>query len=162
MRDIPGYEGLYAVTSCGKVWSYRKKKFLKPCQVGRGYLQVSLSVNGVVKQFTVHRLVAEAYIPNPDNLSEINHKDENKTNNCINNLEWCNRRYNLIYGDRIEKAIKSRYGHGLKIYCPELDRVFDSQTAAAEELNLWKGSINKVCKGKQKTTGKYHFEFVES
>ena len=94
MRDIPGYESLYAVTSCGKVWSYRRKKFLKPSDNGLGYLQVKLSKDGKTKTYKVHRLVAEAFISNPLNLPQINHKDENRANNALLNLEWCDAAYN--------------------------------------------------------------------
>ena len=106
MKDIVGYEGLYAVTSCGKVWSYRNEKFLKPWANNKGYLIVDLWKNGKMEHFTVHRLVAEAYIPNPENLPQVNHKDENKTNNCLQNLEWCDAKYNNNYGTRNEKIKK--------------------------------------------------------
>ena len=108
MKNIKGYEGLYAVTSCGKVWSYKSKKFLKPRANNDGYLYINLCRNGKCKSYTIHRLVAMAYIPNPENLPEINHKDENKTNNCLQNLEWCDRKYNINYGNHIEKASNSR------------------------------------------------------
>lgn len=107
MRDVKNYEGLYAVTSCGRVWSYKNKKFLTPGVYNGGYLYVNLYKNGKYKSFLVHRLVAEAYIPNPDNLPQINHRDENKTNNCLQNLEWCNAKYNANYGNHIEKVANS-------------------------------------------------------
>ena len=106
MKDIKGYEGLYAITSCGKVWSYRRKKFLKPVANRVGYFYVNLCINGNHTSYAIHRLVAEAYIPNPENLPEINHKDENKENNCLQNLEWCNRKYNINYGTRNDKLKK--------------------------------------------------------
>ena len=106
MKDVVGYEGLYAVTSCGKVWSYRNEKFLKPRDNGNGYLFVNLYKNGGYKPKQIHRLVAEAYIPNPDNLPQVNHKDENKANNCLQNLEWCDAKYNSNYGTRNEKIKK--------------------------------------------------------
>ena len=82
MKDIRGYEGLYAITSCGKVWSYRRKKFLKPGVIQGGYLNVVLTnKDGQQKNHRVHRLVAEAYIPNPEGKEQVNHKDENKYNN---------------------------------------------------------------------------------
>lgn len=162
MKDIKGYEGLYAITSCGKVWSYRSQKFLKPSIAGHGYCSVSLCNNGKQKTFKIHRLVAEAYISNPNDLLEINHKDECKEHNYINNLEWCDRSHNVNYGSRTNKAVKARFGHGLKIYCKELNRIFESQTAAAKELGLWQGNITKVCTGKAKTTGGYHFEFLKN
>ena len=106
MKDVVGYEGLYAVTSCGKIWSYRRQKFLEPSTNKKGYFQVVLYKNGKPKTHKVHRIVAEAYIPNLDNLPQINHKDENKTNNCLQNLEWCDAKYNNNYGTRNEKLKK--------------------------------------------------------
>lgn len=104
MKEIKGYEGLYAITSCGRVWSYRSKKFLKPRIKKNGYCDVILYKDKIPKTFSVHRLVAEAYIPNPDNLPCVNHKDEVKTHNWINNLEWCSIAYNNTYGTRTERA----------------------------------------------------------
>ena len=98
MKDIKNYEGLYGITSCGKVWSYRNECFLKPLVDKDGYLFVHLYKDGKMKNCYVHRLVAMAYIPNPENLPQINHRDENKTNNCLQNLEWCDAKYNSNYG----------------------------------------------------------------
>ena len=108
MKDIKGYEGLYGITSCGKVWSYYSKKFLKPKDNGNGYLQVILYKDKEKKSCYVHRLVADAYIPNTENLPQINHRDENKTNNCLQNLEWCDAKYNINYGTCITKSSNSR------------------------------------------------------
>ena len=102
MRDVKGYEGLYGITSCGRVWSYKRQKFLKPIS-HRGYLIINLCKNGKIEQFFIHRLVAEAYIPNTDNLPMINHKDENKANNCLQNLELCDAKYNNNYGTRMKR-----------------------------------------------------------
>ena len=88
MVDIYGYEGLYAVTEDGKVWSYKRKKFLRPADNGHGYLTVSLHKDGNKKTQKIHRLVANAYLPNPSGLPEVNHIDENRANNNISNLEW--------------------------------------------------------------------------
>lgn len=83
MRDIPGYEELYAATSCGKIYSYKAKKFLKPGKTKDGYLFVILYKDGVHKCYRVHRLIAATYLPNPDNLPQVNHKDEDKSNNSV-------------------------------------------------------------------------------
>ena len=109
MRDIIGYEGLYAITSCGRVWSYKRNKFLAPREKD-GYLNVHLYKDGISKEFLVHRLVGLAYIDNPNNLPEINHKSEVKTENFVNNLEWCSSKYNNTYGTRIQRMIKTRTG----------------------------------------------------
>lgn len=103
MVDIVGYEGLYAITSCGKVWSYKRKKFLTPRPYKNGYLCVALCKDGKPKTVSIHRLVAIAYLSNENNLSDVNHKDENKTNNAVSNLEWCSHKDNINYGTCIEK-----------------------------------------------------------
>lgn len=157
MIDIIGYEGLYAITNCGQVWSYRKNTFLKP-YLARGYFKVCLCKDKIRKQVLIHRLVAEAFIPNPLNLPQINHIDENKQNNCAENLEWCNAKYNINYGEHNKKVGKS---HCKKVYCVELEKVFESAKLAAMQLGLSDSNIAKCCKGKYKTTGGYHWEYAD-
>ena len=98
MKDIPGYEGLYAVTSCGRVWSHRRKIFLKQVCDKDGYMHVQLHANAKVKRFQVHRLVAQAYIKNSDNIETVDHIDGNTKNNCVNNLQWLTRTQNKMFG----------------------------------------------------------------
>lgn len=157
MKDIKNYEGLYGITEDGKVWSYRNNKFLSAGIKG-GYEFVVLSNNGYRKNYYVHRLVAEAYIDNPNNLSTVNHKDENRTNNCVDNLEWLSRLDNLNYGTRGERSCIS---NSKKVLCVELKKVFDSVNSAATALNLHQPNISACCKGRLKTTGGYHWEYVE-
>lgn len=159
MKDIKGYEGLYAVTSCGRVWSHKRKKFLKPSKNQDGYLQVILYKDKQPKCCRVNRLVAETYIPNPDNLSDVNHINENKEDNYINNLEWKSHKDNVNHGSCVARAAKSRQK---PIYCVELDRVFESGQQAARELGLNAGSISSVLKGRYKATGGYHFEYAKT
>ncbi len=105
-KTIDGYD--YEVSNTGQIRSVKTGRILKP-EINRyGYYQVCLSKNGIQKMFTVHRLVALAFIPNPKNLPDINHKDECKTNNRLDNLEWCTREYNNNYGTRIERAAKAK------------------------------------------------------
>lgn len=118
-KDIKGYEGYYQVSNFGKVRSlnrsiYRKngrKQSFKDQELKfhdkHGYLGINLRKDGKIKSCTVHRLVAEAFIPNPYNLPQINHKDENKYNNRIDNLEWCSSSYNMNYGTRTYRSIES-------------------------------------------------------
>lgn len=103
MKDIKGYEGLYGITSCGRVWSYRRQKFLASIVDSWGYVRVNLSKEGKVKTYKIHRLVAEAYIPNPEGLRDVNHLDENKSNNSVNNLCWCSHKDNCNYGTRNQR-----------------------------------------------------------
>lgn len=114
-RDIPGYEGKYQVSNTGQVRSLNyngtgKKQILKGGTTRDGYKIVQLWKNGKGKTYIVHRLVAQAFIPNPNNLPCINHKDENKTNNFYKNLEWCTHEYNNNYGIRNEKSSNSMQG----------------------------------------------------
>lgn len=115
-KDIIGYEGLYQVSSLGRVRSldryvvdslenrrFYKGKVLSPVKDTDGYLKVGLSYNGKCKKCLVHRLAAQAFIENFDNLPEVNHKDEDKTNNNVDNLEWCTAKYNSNYGTSIER-----------------------------------------------------------
>lgn len=148
MKDIKNYEGIYAITSCGKVWSYKRKIFLKPIMTKAGYQQVCLSLNGKVKKFYIHRLVADAYLPNPNNLPEINHKDKIKTHNYLNNLEWCDRLYNI------------QYSKGKKVKCVETGIVYNSIREAGASVGIHYTCIRDCFNGKQKTAGKYHWEVV--
>lgn len=110
-KDIEGYEGLYKISSHGRVLSIKREKtnggIIRQSRSGSGYLQVHLSKNGVVKTFQTHRLVAAHFLGNENNLPEVNHKDEDKTNNCSWNLEYCTRKYNQNYGTAIQRAVKS-------------------------------------------------------
>ena len=120
-KDIEGYEGLYQVSNLGRVKSLKVSKIKserirKSYQQSSGYISIVLCKNGKVTNHKIHRLVANAFIDNPDNLPEINHKDENKANNCVDNLEWCDSSYNKNYGTRTEKFIRSR---GTPVKCIE-------------------------------------------
>lgn len=158
MKDIQGYEGLYAVTSDGRVWSYKRKIFLKPRINKGGYLQVMLYKDGKSTNHYIHRLVAATYISNPFVLPEVNHKDENKENNSIDNLEWCDCKYNNNYGTHNERMGKA---HRKPIYCVELNKIFDSQAQACRELNINAGQLSGVLRGttRHKTAGGYHWRY---
>ena len=110
--NIEGYSN-YMISNYGRVKSlnYRrtgKEKILSLKKDKKGYYYITLCKNGECKTFKVHRLVAKAFIPNPNNYPQVNHKDENPSNNCVENLEWCTNEYNLNYGKCQEKRIKSR------------------------------------------------------
>lgn len=158
MRDIKDYERLYAVTSCGKVFSYRSQRFLKPGKNKDGYLYVNLYKDGKTAIKYIHRLVGETYLPNPENKPCLNHRDENKANNALPNLEWVTYRENNIYGTRIERAAKSC---SKKVICVETNEIFNSIKAAAKEKNADSSSITKACKGKLKTVKGYHWRYYE-
>jgi hypothetical protein len=122
LKDIPGYEGLYAITRDGEVWTYRRQRvhasWRKSHITHRGYLKVALRKNNVKFQTGVHRLVALTYIPNPKNLPQVNHKDGNKLNNSVENLEWCtqseNQRHSLRIGLRHMPSGENHWRHKSK------------------------------------------------
>lgn len=157
MKDITGYNGLYAITSCGKVWSYKRKKFLKPMLQKTGYVTVSLCKDGKATLFYLHRLVAEAYIPNPEGLPQVNHKDEDKTHNYSSNLEWCTAGYNMTYGTARVRAARTQ---GKPVYCVELDKTFDGLAQASRALGLSRNALQCSLKRGYKTCGGYHWKYV--
>ena len=108
-KDIKNYEGTYQISNFGNVRNIRTNRIMIQSTRSSGYKQITLYNPN--KTFRVHRLVAEAFIPNPNNLPQINHKDENKSNNRVDNLEWCTTKYNINYGNRNTKASKSLLGH---------------------------------------------------
>lgn len=158
MRDIPGYEGEYAVTSCGKVWSYKSKRFLKPAKHNLGYLFICLSKNGISKQFYIHRLVASAYIKNPNRLNQINHKDENKKNNSVNNLEWCDSKYNNNYGTHNKRVAEKM---SKKVICAETGIIYSSAKDVELKLGISHKLVWFACSLKYRKTKGLHFFYLD-
>lgn len=158
MKDIQGYEGLYAITDQGQVWSYRKKKFLTP-RLKHGYYQVHLTDrDGKLIDYAIHRLVAQAFIPNPENKPTVNHKDENGLNNDVSNLEWATYSEQVNYGTRNQRTAVA---NSIPVYCIELDKVFIGATVAAQEVGLSSGStITQCCRNSKKTAAKYHWRYA--
>jgi hypothetical protein len=158
MKEIKGFEGLYAVTSCGKVWSYISKKFLSPKKNKNGYLEVALRKNGKYIMKYIHRLVIETYGEEQNGIKyEVNHKDECKTNNSINNLEWCSHTYNQRYGTKIHRQSVTR---GKKCLCIETGKEYYSIREAERQTGILNTNISSCCKNKAKTAGGYHWKYV--
>jgi hypothetical protein len=111
MKDIPGFEGLYAITPEGQVYSYRSNQYLRPEITRLGYIRYGLYKDGKRKKLLAHRLVAEAYIPNPDNLPEVSHLDETRSNNHMSNLAWSSHKENCNMPEH-----KSRLSDSLNQY----------------------------------------------
>ena len=137
-----------------------KGHVLKPFNSGRGYMQVQFYMNGKRFNKKVHRLVVEAFIPNPDNLPEVNHKNCDRDDNRVENLEWCSRSYNRQYREKYGVSQTEASGHPL--FAVNLSTLevshFRSQGEAGKALGFDKGNINRVIKGRQKTA--YGFWFV--
>ena len=151
-RDIKNYEGHYQVSNFGRVKSIKfgKEIILKPVTDRHGYLLVSLWKNNKQKTYKVHRLVAEAFIDNTDNLPQVNHKDENPLNNNVNNLEWCNSKYNCNFGTRIERISKRRSKTVLQY---DLEGNFIREwksTAECGRNGFDQGHVAACCRGKLK------------
>ena len=168
---IEGYENLYEVSNLGRVRrlesfvtnknGVKQKvpgKILKP-GTARGYLTVNLSKNGIVRTCSIHRLVSTAFIPNSDKKFQVNHLDEDKTNNTVENLEWCTAKENVNYGTRNKRTAEKLQK---PVLCVELNQIFPSLTEAAKQLHLNVGNLGSVLTGRYKTTGGYHWKYAET
>lgn len=163
--DIKGYEGLYKISNKGDVISLSKtsgflklkEKYLKPTVKSKGYLDVKLIKDGIKKHFYIHRLVAKHFIPNPNNLPQVNHKDKNPSNNNVNNLEWCDNSYNVLYSNIPEK-LKELRGDKIKIINIKTGEVIiaKSKREAAKLINgtdagiIYSINNNSIYKNKYK------------
>lgn len=159
-KPVEGFEGLYEVSNLGRVKSLgnnksRKEKILKSGKNGPGYLFVYLYRNGKRKMSKVHRLVAEAFLPNPLGLPQVNHRDENKTNNCVENLEFCDAKYNNNYGTRNVRSAASQINHPAMSKPVEASKYSDfseiclrfPSTAEAGRNGYFSSNVSACCKG---------------
>ena len=157
-KEISGYEGLYEVSDLGRVKSLNYNRtgmenILKPGTNHKGYLQLSLYKDGHVKTVKVHRLVAEAFIPNTHGLETVNHKDEDKTNNVASNLEWMTRADNKRYSaNKSVQMFDKETG--------ELLATFPSTMEASRITGIKQPSISECCRGKLKSTGGYIWRYA--
>ena len=161
-KDIKNYEGIYQINNFGKIKSAYKKgnncnnKILKVSYTYNGYERVGLSKNNKTKKYLVHRLVAETFIPNPNNYPCINHKDENKQNNNINNLEWCTRSYNINYGNRNNNLNKEVWQYDLK---GNFIKKWKSTMEIQRSLGYKNQNISSACRGKSRTAYNYIWKY---
>lgn len=158
-KDIEGYEGLYQISSLGRVKSlYNSKEIIRKTRINKfGYPYLNLSKNGKKKTFTVHRLVALAFLPNPDNLSQVNHIDEDKTNNRVENLEWCSAKYNANFGTRNMRGSFKRYK---KIICIETGKIYLSLSEASKQTGFSQSALSSACTGRYKTSFGFHWRYI--
>lgn len=162
-RDIKGYEGLYKVSNTGKIMSLnyaksRQSKIRQNMITESGYARILLSNNNKNKCYFVHRLVAEAFLSNPNNYPSINHKDENKQNNNVDNLEWCTFSYNNNYGTKNQRISDTK---SKVVYQYSKDGIllnwYKSAKIAEEYTGIKHNNICKCCLGRVgfKTAGGY-------
>lgn len=176
-KDIKGYEGIYQVSNHGRVRSLNRTdsigriisgRILSYSLSGSGYRQLALSKNDKVRYFQIHRLVAEAFIPNPNNLPCVNHKNENKTDNRVENLEWCDKRYNLNYGTAKDKLIQSltnnpKTSRKIEQYSLNGDilKSYPSLREAERTTNVPHQNIHKCCIGKYRYAGGFVWKYAD-
>lgn len=187
-RDIKGYEGMYQVSNLGQVkslerWTHfkngkkprlEKERILKLVTHHKGYFKAQLRKNDKMKAYFVHRLVAEAFIPNPEGKSQVNHKDGIKTNNKTTNLEWVTQSENLKHSYHIlgvhKKSVEAMHAPRIKAKSKPVDvydsdgnliREYSSQASAAKDLGVSAGNINNVVKrrGSYKSLKGYVFRY---
>ena len=173
-RPVKGYEGLYEVSNLGQVRSLNynhtgEVKILKLSKYKSGYLKVSLHKNGKQYQKTVHRLVAQAFIPNPGDKTEVNHIDGEKQNNTVDNLEWVTASENTKHAwktglskmteDRKKKVSEankgSKHPQAKRVICITTGEIFNYIREGAKKYNVANQDISKCCKGKIKSAGKH-------
>lgn len=164
-KDVVGYEGLYQVSNLGRVKTsfkpikchknsirFGKEKILSSKIEKNGYERVNLSKDGERKTYSIHRLVAQAFIPNPNNLPQINHKDENKLNNCVENLEWCTAKYNVRESKK--KAI-NQYD-----FENNFIKKWECSKEVEENIGISVTSLNNCLKQRSQTAGGYIWRYA--
>lgn len=161
-KDIPNFENLYQISNFGNVKSLKRNNYiLNGIYDKDGYKRVCLykkENNNETRTYKyIHRLVAQAFIPNPNKLPEVNHKNEIKDCNEAFNLEWCSAKYNCNYGNRNKKIRKQILQFDTN---KNLIQKWDSIKKASQELNIDNSSITKCCKGKRKKAGGYSWEYI--
>ena len=178
-KDIPNYEGLYQVSNFGNVksierrtltkagWSFRVNEIILNKGKSLAYENVTLSKNSKTKTIRVHRLVADAFIPNTENRPQVNHIDGNGSNNHYSNLEWSTSSQNIQHSyDKLGRQSPNKGKSGVKMYnskrvfCTTLGRYWESANLAELELGISSGKVTAVCRGERNHTKNLHFNFV--
>lgn len=152
---IPGFNGRYEVSSRGRV---RGRWVLKPYMTKDGYLVAQLREDGKTRKFRINRLVATVFIPNPENLPQVNHKNENKTDNRVENLEWCTAKQNINSGTCIMRRARKQ---GVPVVCNTTGEIYFSICEAARKTGVSATGITNCCRGVYQTVCGLSFSFVK-
>lgn len=145
---MDGVEYDYEVSTNSDVRNVKTGRIMTQFKKAHGYVFVALWRNGKQKHFSVHQLVATMFIPNPHGYTEVDHIDMDKSNNCVENLRWVSRKENMSYLTK-------------RVLCVETGRIYDSVLQASVETGIHKTGIANCCRGKRKTTGGFHWEYVD-
>lgn len=160
-KDVEGYEGRYQVSSFGRV--RREGHIVKGCLAANGYLVLNLSMHGKGKTSTIHRIVAKAFIPNPENKAQVNHINGDKTDNRVENLEWVTKSENALHSLYV---LHNHHGpvHTRGVRCVESGEIFESAKVAQDRTGILANDINGVARGgtARHTAGGHHWEFLDS
>lgn len=170
-EDVIGFEGLYKVNENGQVMSCKTGRIKATKKNNRDYTQIHLYKDGHDHMKLVHRVVADAFIPNPNQYKQINHKDEDKNNNHVSNLEWCTNLYNRHYGTGYQRSVEK---HDYQKIADSIRRTVVQMAADWSEIKTWHGvmtaaratgvgeaNIRRCCYGKSHTAGGYRWKYAD-
>ena len=157
-KDIPGYEGRYQASNLGRIKSVKSQTIMSNKRSDNDYIIVNLCKDGKKRSFTAHRLIAKTFLPNPDNLPCVNHKNENKQDNRVDNLEWCSQSYNSTYGSRPRKQAEKL---GKRVICVETGEVYKSFGLAGKAVGRPYQDISRACKVPSRTCAGFHWTITE-
>lgn len=153
----------YEISNLGKIRNKKTGRILKTSINNKGYERVIIYINKKPKCYYIHKIVANVFLENPNNFKEINHKDENKLNNCVNNLEWCSSKYNANYGTRTKRILKSKEKN-LKTIIQKnkqgnIIKIWKNILEIQEKTTYNKQCIYRCCIGKYKSYRNYIWEY---
>jgi len=159
-KDVKGHEGLYEISNKGRLRN-GYGKVLSPADNGKGYMRFSLSKgNSDTSTVYLHRAIGEAFIPNPNNYPEINHIDEDKSNNQIENLEWCSIKYNRLYGTRVERSSAKSKRKVVGINIKDKSVIILEGIVDCIQHGLNKSAVSNCAQGLSKSSGGYRWMYA--